>query len=114
MTLGTAEYTIIKPDYNKARVDAIAGGGVNAFMVRVNDLHLAIESDFDYKPRNGDEFQGVTAIDIRNVNATFDLNVITELDEATGDYFPYMDIKSFSTRMDDDAAEVSVIGGTPD
>ena len=46
------------------------------------------------------------------MNASFELNLVTNYDEVTGDYYPYMNMNKFALEVDVNNVEVNVQGGT--
>lgn len=73
-------------------------------------MHLEIVSGFDY--RGPDAFQGSCEIFLTKMNASFELNLVTNYDEVTGDYYPYMNMNKFALDVDVNNVEVNVQGGT--
>ena len=74
---------------------------------------MAVNTDFDYKPRNADEYQGFATINLNNLNITFDMNLVTKLDEVTGDYYPYTDITGYNVNTQPEEFKIKLEGGTP-
>ena len=48
------------------------------------------------------------------MNATFEISLVTNFDEVTGDYYPYMEMYEFYLDLDPDNVEVVVDGGSPE
>jgi len=68
----------------------------NGFIVTINNLNLIIESTFDWYSYSDDEVKGNAEIQILLLTAQFDIVWSTKLDEGTGDYYPFMEIKHFA------------------
>ena len=64
------------------------------------------------KSGKNDEFDGTTQIDFTKLNVTFELGLITNYDEATGDYYPFMMTRGMYLGLDNENVNVVVKGGT--
>ena len=63
------------PIYEDAVVEL--GEADEYFTVEIDYFNVSINTNFDYKPRNADEFQGSASILLDNVNATWNIILFT-------------------------------------
>ena len=114
LTFDDARFRIEPPDFGDASVIVAIGGYDNSFLVTLDHFNLSISSSFDFRPKKDPQFKGTANIYLYMMTAHLDVVITTRLDEATGDYYPYLDMPNLGLDFAPDAEMVDIVGGTSD